>query len=672
MDNRKKPIKTISLFSGIGAYEKAAKNLGIDLEVLHFCEINKFAATAYSAIHDIPEEKNLGDITLVDIKKLPKCDLVTYSFPCFPAGTLVLTSNGYKNIEDIEVGDKVITHTNQYKNVVLVMEKYSKRILRISNYFSGDILVTEEHPFYARKEKEINKFDNPEWIKAKDLTNDYYLGIAINQNEKLPQTDHEISNLFKYKEFWWILGRYFSNGWNRSKDSITIYCEEKEIPEVCKKIKELSLKYEILKQDTYRKIHIYFEDIMQFVEQFEENSFRKKLTNTILDLPKEELKEFLNGFISDPSIDNSNLKFGTENVIPIVNSTLAYGLQQCVAKAYNIPCEIMKLEDDEYFTKEGDYVLRFSIDKNNKKFKTKAFFEDNHIWFPINTVREELYNDYVYNMEVEEDNSYTANNIIVHNCQSISCAGRREGIIKGETKSGLVYEALDIIEATSPKIAIMENVKNLVGKKFINDFNNLLQILDDLGYNNYWQVLNAKDYGLPQNRTRVFLVSIRKDIDMGYKFPEPVELKLKAIDLINKDDENVYWVNENSDAKVYSYLVKKGFNDIEGVAKNPRTREYHNFKEISDCLLAHDGQTKNLVQFFDKDGNRLFRRMTPAESFKFMGFEEEDYYKAKKRLEEVHYNGKPRSDSQTYRMAGNSIAVNCIQAILENLYINQI
>lgn len=661
MNKEKNPIKTISLFSGIGAYEKAAQNLGIDLDVLHFCEINKFAATAYSAIHDIPEEKNLGDISLVDYKKLPKCDLVTYSFPCFTAGTLVLTNNGYKKIEDIQVGDRVLTHTNQYKKVVFPMSKYANKILRLSSNYGEDLLVTEEHPFYTRekyKNGNITEFKTPSWTNAKDLSSNTYLGMAINQKSKLPIIQHEISKLFNFEEFWWIIGRFICNGWVRDINSMTIYCEEKEMEDIENKLRTLSLDYEFICKNSYVKVHIYFDNIAEFLYQFEKTSFKKQLTNAIIDLPKKELRSFLDGFIDFGfSKNNKNFEFF------VINKELVYGIQQCMIKAYEIPCHIKK-------TIVIDSLEEYSISFNSDD--DTSFFEDNHIWFPFDSIVEEEYDNMVYNMEVEEDNSYTVNNIIVHNCQSISSAGRREGIIKGQTKSGLVYEALDIIEATCPKIAIMENVKNLVGKKFINDFNNLLQILDDLGYNNYWKVLNARDYGLPQNRTRVFLVSIRKDIDMGYTFPEPFELKLKAIDLINKEDENVYWVNENSDASVYSYLLQKGFNDIEGVSKNPRTREYHNFKEISDCLLAHDGQTKNLVQFFDKDGNRLFRRMTPTESFKFMGFEEEDYLKAKKRLEEVHYNGKPRSDSQTYRMAGNSIAVNCIQAILKNLYINQI
>ncbi len=85
-------------------------------------------------------------------------------------------------------------------------------------------------------------------------------------------------------------------------------------------------------------------------------------------------------------------------------------------------------------------------------------------------------------------------------CQDISVAGLQKGIKAGETRSGLLYEALRIIEAKKPKYAIAENVKNLVGKRFKEDFEKLLALLDDMGYNSHWQVLNAKDYGIPQNR----------------------------------------------------------------------------------------------------------------------------------------------------------------------------
>ena len=127
-------------------------------------------------------------------------------------------------------------------------------------------------------------------------------------------------------------------------------------------------------------------------------------------------------------------------------------------------------------------------------------------------------------------------------CQDISVAGKQAGIIAGVTRSGLLYEALRIIEAKKPSYAICENVKNLVGKKFKPDFDKLLFMLDELGYNSYWQVLNAKDYGIPQNRERVFVISIRKDIDNGtFEFPKkfPLELRLKDM-LENEVDEKFY------------------------------------------------------------------------------------------------------------------------------------
>lgn len=121
-------------------------------------------------------------------------------------------------------------------------------------------------------------------------------------------------------------------------------------------------------------------------------------------------------------------------------------------------------------------------------------------------------------------------------CQDISIAGIQKGLFNGDgtqTRSGLFFEALRIIEATQPKVAIAENVKNLTSKKFERQFKNVLESLEAAGYNNYWQVLNAKDYGIPQNRERVFIVSIRKDIDNGtFKFPEPYPLTRTLQDLL--------------------------------------------------------------------------------------------------------------------------------------------
>ena len=93
-------------------------------------------------------------------------------------------------------------------------------------------------------------------------------------------------------------------------------------------------------------------------------------------------------------------------------------------------------------------------------------------------------------------------------CQDISLAGKQKGFEhEGErTRSGLFFEALRIIEDCQPKIAICENVKNLTGKKFAKEFQIVLESLEEAGYKNYWKVLNAKDYGIPQNREREYLL----------------------------------------------------------------------------------------------------------------------------------------------------------------------
>lgn len=133
-------------------------------------------------------------------------------------------------------------------------------------------------------------------------------------------------------------------------------------------------------------------------------------------------------------------------------------------------------------------------------------------------------------------------------CQDISQAGKQKGFTdeNGEhTRSGLFFEALRIIQDTKPKYAIAENVKALTSKKFANEFKTVLESLEQAGYNNYYDVLNAKDYGIPQNRERVFIVSIRKDIDdNSFVFPQPFELKTRLKDLLEDEVDSKYYLSE--------------------------------------------------------------------------------------------------------------------------------
>lgn len=140
-------------------------------------------------------------------------------------------------------------------------------------------------------------------------------------------------------------------------------------------------------------------------------------------------------------------------------------------------------------------------------------------------------------------------------CQSVSIAGKQEGLSKDSgTTSSLLWECEKIIRVVKPKYLLMENVANLLSKKFFPEFEKWLNILRDLGYTNYYQILNAKDYGIPQNRERVFCVSIRGNHSY-YQFPKPIPLTKKLRDMLEDRPDTKFFLSEDAQNKV-SYTNK--------------------------------------------------------------------------------------------------------------------
>ena len=135
-------------------------------------------------------------------------------------------------------------------------------------------------------------------------------------------------------------------------------------------------------------------------------------------------------------------------------------------------------------------------------------------------------------------------------CTDISVAGKQAGFIDengNKTRSGMYYEGMRILREKKPAISIIENVKNLVGKKFKAEFEQILSDLDNAGYNSYWKVLNAKDYGIPQNRERVFIISIRKDLDNGlFKFPQSFDNGIRLKDMLEDEVDEKYYISEKA------------------------------------------------------------------------------------------------------------------------------
>lgn len=129
-------------------------------------------------------------------------------------------------------------------------------------------------------------------------------------------------------------------------------------------------------------------------------------------------------------------------------------------------------------------------------------------------------------------------------CQDISVAGKGLGLDEGgETRSGLLWECQKVIIHKKPKYLLLENVKNLVGKHHKHNFYSWLRWLEQQGYYNYWEVLNAKDYGTPQNRERVFVVSVLGE-DIGYQFPEKEDLALRIKDILENSVEESFYLKQ--------------------------------------------------------------------------------------------------------------------------------
>lgn len=180
-------------------------------------------------------------------------------------------------------------------------------------------------------------------------------------------------------------------------------------------------------------------------------------------------------------------------------------------------------------------------------------------------------------------------------CQDISVAGKGAGIKEG-TRSGLLFEVERLLRVASekgtlPKYLLLENVKNLVSKKFKADFDKWLDFLGDLGYTNYWKVLNAKDYGIPQNRERVFCVSIRGKHE-PFVFPKPKKLTIRLRDMIDETVDERFYLKEST----IRSILRSTFNS--------RRDSIRPGDGLANTLLARDWRGPQCVQVGEVVGGK--------------------------------------------------------------------
>lgn len=244
-------------------------------------------------------------------------------------------------------------------------------------------------------------------------------------------------------------------------------------------------------------------------------------------------------------------------------------------------------------------------------------------------------------------------------CQTFSTVGNGMGI--EDQRGTLFYNALTIIDAKKPKYALMENVKNLTSKAHREVFDDMLASIEKLGYKNYWKVINSKDHGSPQNRARVFVVSIRNDIEQTFKFPESYDNGLRIKDLIEYDVDEKYYTPINENLKI---IENPKFKDNSGLSMLGYTR---GGRFAGQYILDINGIISTLRSKGEPDKIMLpsgrFRRPTPLEFFRFQGFSDGDYMKL--------VNAGIGSTRLTEAM-GNSITVSVVEDIFKELLCHDI
>lgn len=566
--------------------DKNDNSMSKGYELVNFCEFDKYAATSYCAVHNVDESLNLGDITQVDETKIKPFTMICGGSPCFAKGTKVLTSQGYKSIEDIVVGEKVLTHKNRFMTVLRVGGETNKEIYKLEAQGFLPIYCTDYHPFYVKKTKE----STPEKMALKDIQKGYYVGSQINTNGDNP---FGLSN-----ELCWILGRYVADGHirhDKRTDRINGYQYQLVLSIGNDKLDYLKSKINTLHYSCYphgESIHRVVFSSKELVEFIEKNNFgtsakTKNIPQFILDLPKDKLSSFFEGYMS-----GDGCVIGNKYQATTISLNLALALCQIVQKLFRVGCRIYHNDRPSKYVicgrevnQSNTYMIRFM--KSNVAHRW--FIENDIVWLPVRKITSTGRKENVYNIEVQDDHTYTANNMITYNCQDFSVAGKQAGSkwkckdceheynpltvhytvrhkcpeCGGEnldkTRSSLLVEWLRVIRANKPKWGIYENVKNIVGKQFKDTFQMFLDELHEYGYNTYYKVLNAKDYGIPQNRERVYLIIIQKDLDNGkFKFPEGFDNGLRLKDMLEDEVDEKYYVNTPKAKQLIEDLINSG------------------------------------------------------------------------------------------------------------------
>ena len=510
--SKKRPVvaKTaISLFSGAGGDSLGLKQAGYN--VVAFSEFKKPAINTH--LKEFPASRLLTcpETASTDITKIPdetfeyylgQVDVIFSGFPCFTAGTLVLTNSGHKEIQFVSLDDTLLTHTGTFQNIVNLQQKiYSGTLYDLKLHHNIDnITATEEHPFYVREclSKELCKFGEPQWKKACDLSMTDFCGMVINRRE-------EISIGMDSIDSWFMMGYFVGTaqfgGWIH--DTNTVCFNFNTTVNMTETINRISNVLPLVRNFgglVYKCVDEKWSNILKgFINTTDLTLSKTKLIpEWVQNAPKEYVKAFIDGYLATHKTTN------TCYIITTTSHNIAYGIQRLYLKLDKLIC-VHKIAYNtiQYNT----YQLIIS----DNKFGS-SFIEGDYVWWePLSITKRSVQSEVVYNFEVAINNSYVVCNTIVHNCQGFSNAGKKRA---DDPRNELVNEFVRVVNTVKPRYIIGENVHGLLSRQgndpVTKKLRPIIDIIRDLfsaiGYNITYKVLKATDFGVPQERRRLIIV----------------------------------------------------------------------------------------------------------------------------------------------------------------------
>ena len=678
VDNK---LKFIDLFAGTGAF-----TLVLEESNKFKCVFTNDMMECSKKIYELnnPSHKfTLKDLNTINVSDIPSHNLLCGGFPCFVAGTKVLTCNGYKNIEDVVLIDRLMTHTGQFQKIINLQHKYYNGTLyNITAKYHPSFKCTDEHPFYIReKTRKWNNnlrkyeyiFKNPEWKKANELNNNHYFGMKINENSIIPEFSFDkIINQYKKDiikikldnlDMWFMMGYFIGDGWIEETNKLDGRCmykirfaiNNKDEEYVVRRINNI-LQITDKKCSSSNNCNKYgCADKIWFniFKKFGKYAYGKLIPEWVQDAPKEYIQEFINGYHKSDGciIKNDCYEFTT------ISDNLAFGLQRLYLKLghifsikKNIRPKTTEIEG-RIVNQRDTYHIRGYTRKTVRK--QSSFIENGYVWYtPFKIEKEDVENEPVYNFEVENDNSYVIENIISHNCQPFSIAGDKKGF--DDKRSNVFWKIVEILEKHNPEIIILENVKNLKSHDKGNTYKIIEKKLEEIGYHIKTAILDTnKITNIPQHRERIYIVGFRdKEKYDKFNFEFPQKEQGKICDMLEK----------NVDDKYYYSNRFKVFDEIEkGITKNISENVLYQYRRFyvrenkSNCcptLTANMGGGGHNVPLLKDD--KGIRKLTPRECFNLQGFPK-DY-----KLPDV-------CDSALYQLAGNAVSVPVVNLIVNRL-----